>query len=58
MTYPLVTCTTLPNFSVPELMVKRRFKDFVALLDLLQVGGRGHAGQRGPWQWHEGVLQH
>ena len=43
MAYSLVTRTTLPSFSAPELTVKRRFKDFVALSDLLQVCGTGQS---------------
>ena len=44
MAYPITTRTTLPGFAQPETTVHRRFKDVVALSDLLNVGGAGGQG--------------
>ena len=37
MSYPVVTRTSLPSFSAQEVTVRRRFKDMVALAELLSV---------------------
>ncbi|EIE22906.1 hypothetical protein COCSUDRAFT_66447 [Coccomyxa subellipsoidea C-169] len=42
VTYRVSTSTSLPTFSRPEVTVRRRFRDFVALADLLKVTHRGY----------------
>ncbi|KAK9805542.1 hypothetical protein WJX72_004051 [[Myrmecia] bisecta] len=41
-TYRVATKTTLPHFGRKELAVRRRFRDFVALADLLKITHRGY----------------
>ncbi|CAL8464753.1 g4288 [Coccomyxa elongata] len=42
VTYRVSTSTTLPTFSRPDVTVRRRFRDFVALADLLKATHRGY----------------
>ncbi|KAK9835396.1 hypothetical protein WJX81_006991 [Elliptochloris bilobata] len=42
VTYRVDTSTTLPGFARPEVSVRRRFREFVALGDLLKATHRGY----------------
>eukprot|EP00798_Chlamydomonas_sp_ICE-L_P007349 gene7349-470_t len=37
MSYPVTIITTLPSYSAPESTVRRRFRDFVALQELIHI---------------------
>lgn len=40
VTYRVMTSTSLPSFSRPEVTVRRRFRDFVVCFLLLELSGQ------------------